>query len=120
MKNNTLCLMCVLLTMDGCASRYGKNQPLFNTTGYTDEKIEKNTYYLKYRSNALTSLEQTKSYWNRRAEELCGVLKVEAIHEEKMVREIYTLSSRIGDPYSYDINFPEIVGIVKCIFQPEE
>ncbi len=104
----------------GCTSKYGKNHPMFNTTGYFDKQLDENTFHLRYRSNALTSIEETKIYWNRRAKELCGNLAFESIQDEKMVREYYSMHNGFGDPYSYNYDFPEVVGIVKCLKIKEE
>jgi len=108
----------VILALNGCASNYHKKSPLFGTLGYVNEKIDENSYYLKYKANGFTSIDKTKDFWNRRAQELCGDLKVEAIHEEKMIRVIYPVFIAKGGFYN-ETEFPEVAGVVKCVNKVE-
>jgi hypothetical protein len=66
MKYLALITGCVLLT--GCATGY---QAHTWSGGYKDKELGENNYMVEYYGNGTTSTEMLKTFWSKRALELC-------------------------------------------------
>lgn len=64
-------LFACAIQMSGCAAGYQK-MSMWDGMGYRDQQVGEGRYRISYTVNALTTAEQTRSYWMRRASELCG------------------------------------------------
>lgn len=75
------------------------------TGGYKDTVLPDGTIRLKFRGNGLTSMEQVKIFWERRANELCPS-GYNIISAEDKSFGTYTQYAQA--------NHPVIEGLIKC------
>lgn len=107
MKCRSLIAFALTALLSGCATQYG---PKGFNGGYSDEKIDSTSYYIRYDGPPLPGLlvktEEIARQWERRANELCG--------SDDYYKE--TKSVRLDQYGRQDdlIGIPSVMGIVYC------
>ena len=100
-----LTVLVVFLTLiSGCATPY---QPYGFGGGYKETKTSENEYELHFSGNGPTSFELVKTYWHRRAKELChGEYDYEFTNTDYVKGSALILAGAM--------EFPRVDGIVTC------
>ncbi len=95
-----------LALLGGCSTTYG---PMGLNGGYKDERVNSTTYYLLFKATSLgmgggvVGYSEVESFWNKRAEELCGSQDFYADIEKKSRDAYGNVDEFSGTPMVYGI-----------------
>ena len=116
MKNYKECFPFIIVILigffvSGCVTSY---QPLGFGGGYSEKKIDKNKYFLRYEATKDTRYQLVEEYWFRRATELCGSENFETDMGGGFgATDTFIPAGGVLVPKRY-YNRPVIEGVVRC------
>ena len=106
-----ICTIAILFTLAGCSS-VPPYQELGFGGGYKNEEISPGVWELYYGGNGFATIEGVREAWHRRAADLCDDPNYE--YEITFDGEKYYESYASGTYVPIGMNFPEVIGVVRC------